>query len=42
MVEKNLVVTYLMMLLSMLVDHQLPGHMMLKAVEIFYFSVLQS
>ena len=36
MVEGNLVVTYLMMLLAMLVDHRLPGHMMLKAVETFY------
>ena len=42
MVEGNLVVTYLMMLLMMLVDHRLQGHMMLKAVEIFHYCVLQS
>ena len=40
MVEGNLVVTYLMMLLAL--DHRLPGHMMLKAVEIFHYCVLQS
>ena len=40
MVEGNLVVTYLMMLLAM--DHRLPGQMMLKAVEIFHYCVLQS
>ena len=42
MVEGNLVVTYLMMLLAMLVGHRLPGHIMLKAVEIFHYCVLQS
>ena len=40
MVEGNLVETYLMMLLAM--DHRLPGQMMLKAVEIFHYCVLQS
>ena len=35
-------VTYLMMLLAMLVDHRLPGQMMLKSVEIFHYCVLQS
>ena len=40
MVEGNLVVTYLMMLLEM--DLRLPGQMMLKAVEIFHYCVLQS
>ena len=40
MVEGNLVVTYLMMLLVM--DLRLPGHMMLKAVDIFHYCVLQS
>ena len=40
MVEGNLVVTYLMMLFAM--DHRLPGQMMLKAVEIFHYCVLQS
>ena len=38
----NLVVTYLMMLMAMLVDHSLPGHMMLNAVEIFHYCFLQS
>ena len=42
MVEGNLIVTYLIMLLAMLVDHRLPGHMMLKAVETFHYCVLQS
>ena len=42
MVEGNLVVTYLMMLLVMMVDHRLPGQMMLKDVEIFHYCVLQS
>ena len=42
MVEGNLVVTYLMRLLVMLVDHRLPGQMMLKAVDIFHYCVLQS
>ena len=42
MVEGNLEVTYLMMLLAMLVDHSLPGQMMLNAVEIFHYCVLQS
>ena len=41
MVDGNLVVTYLMMLLAMLVD-RLPGQMMLKAVDIFHYCVLQS
>ena len=41
-VEGNLVMTYLMMLLAMLVDHRLPGQMMLKAVEIFHYCVIQS
>ena len=40
MVEGNLVVTYLMMLLAL--EHRLPGQMMLKAVEIFHYCVLQS
>ena len=40
MVEGNLVVTYLMMLLAL--EHRLPGQMMLKAVEIFHYWVLQS
>ena len=42
MVEGNLVVTYLMMLLAMLIDHRFPGQMMLKVVEIFHYCVLQS
>ena len=42
MAEGNLVVTYLMMLLAMMIDHCLPGQMMLKAVEIFHYCVLQS
>ena len=42
MVEGNLVVTYLVMLLAMLVDHRFPGQMMLKAVEIHHYCVLQS
>ena len=42
MVEENLVVTYLMMLLTILIDHRLPGHMMLKTVETFHYCVLQS
>ena len=42
MVEGNLVMTYLMMLLAMLVDHRLPGQMMLKAVDTFNHCVLQS
>ena len=41
MVEWNLVVTYMMMLLAMLVDHRLPGQMTLKDVEIFHHCVLQ-
>ena len=40
--EGNLVVTYLMMLLAMLVDQRLSGQMMLKDVEIFHYCVLQS
>ena len=40
MVEGNLAVAYLMMLLAM--DHRLPGQLMLKVVEIFYYCVLQS
>ena len=40
MVEGNLMVTYLMMLLVL--EHRLPGQMMLKAVEIFHYCVLQS
>ena len=35
-------VTYLMMLLAMLVDHRLPGQMMLEAEGIFHYWVLQS
>ena len=35
-------VTYLMMLLTMLVDHRLPGQMVVKDVEIFHYCVLQS
>ena len=31
----------LMMLLAMMVDHRLPGQMMLKAVETFHYCVLQ-
>ena len=42
MVERIMVVTYLMMLLSMLVDHRLPVQMMLKAVDIFHCFVRQS
>ena len=42
MVQRNLVVTYLMELFEMLVDHRLPGQMMLKAVDIFHYCVLQS
>ena len=42
MVEGNLVVTYLIMLLAMLIDHRFPGQMMLKAVKIFHYCVLQS
>ena len=42
MVEGNLVVTYLMMLLAMLIDHRLSGQIMLKAVEIFRYCILQS
>ena len=42
MVDGNLVVIYLMMLLAMLVDHRLPGQMMLKAVETFHYCVLQT
>ena len=42
MIEGNLVVTYMMMLLAILVDHCLTGHMMLKVVEIFHYCVLQS
>ena len=42
MVEGNLVVTYLMMLFEMLVYHRFPGQMMLKAVDIFHYYVLQS
>ena len=42
MVEGIRVVTYLMMLLTMLVDYRLPGQMMVKAVEIFHCFVLQS
>ena len=41
MVEGILVVTYLMMLLAMLVDHRLPEQMMLKVVDIFHCFVLQ-
>ena len=40
MVERNMVVTYLMMLLTM--DHRLPRQMMLKDVKIFHYCVLQS
>ena len=40
MVEGNLVVTYLMMLLTM--DHRLSGQMTLKAADIFHYCVLQS
>ena len=40
MVEENLVLTYLMMLLAL--DHRLPGHMMLKVVDIFHYCVFQS
>ena len=39
-VEDVLLVTYLKMLLAM--DLRLPGQMMLKSVEIFYYCVLQS
>ena len=39
LVEGDLV-TYLMMLLLAL-DHRFPGQMMLKAVEIFHYCVLQ-
>ena len=39
---RMLVVTYLMMLLTMLVDHRLPGQMMMKAVDTFHYCVLQS
>ena len=38
MVERNLVVTYMLLAL----DHRLPGQMMLKVVEIFHYCVLQS
>ena len=40
MVEGNLVVTYLMMLLAM--DLRLAGQMLLNAVDIFHYCVLQS
>ena len=40
MVEGNLVVTYPMRLLAL--GYRLPGQMMLKAVEIFHYCVLQS
>ena len=40
MVEGNLVVTYLMMLLTM--DLRLPGQMILQDVGIFHYCVLQS
>ena len=42
MVEGNLVMTYQMMLLAMLVDHRLPEQMMLKAVGIFHYCIIQS
>ena len=42
MVEGNLVVTYLMMLLTMLVDRRLERHMMQKTVDIFHYCFLQS
>ena len=38
MVEGNLVVTYLMMVLT--IDLRLPEQMMLKAVEIYHYCVL--
>ena len=31
-----------MILFEMLVDHRLPGQMMLKAVDIFHYCVIQS
>ena len=31
-----------MMLFEMLVDHRLPGQMIMKAVELFHYCVLQS
>ena len=40
MVEGNLVVTSMMMLLAL--DHRLPGQMMLKPMDIFYYCVLQT